>query len=149
MNTSHFPATKHFLHLVLSPNICFVRESNSYRIQTREQRHVPIRCSLYTSRLHGKDFLAFLIFLSPVNSGTSSNYLYLYDLSPFGNPGTWEWGSVDGAWVPLHKAQVFYPSVVSPCTCSHLVRNSCSWRRAVEEKSSLPSPSPPMLHCAG
>lgn len=29
MNTSHFPAMQHFLHLVLSPNICFARESNS------------------------------------------------------------------------------------------------------------------------
>ena len=91
-----FPAMQHFL--VLSPNICFVRESNSQQIQTQEQRHVPIRCCLYEIACKGLFSISHTS--SPLNSGTSSNYLDLCDLWLV-NPGTWEWGSVDGAWAPV------------------------------------------------
>lgn len=34
MNTSHFPAMQHFLQLLLTPNICFVRGSSCSQMQT-------------------------------------------------------------------------------------------------------------------
>lgn len=66
---------QHFLHLVLSPNICFVRESNSQHIQTQEScSHQML--SLYEETAV-EDFLAFLTFQLSYFSFFPGSYLDL------------------------------------------------------------------------
>lgn len=105
---------QHFLHLVLSPNICFIRESNSQHIQTQES------CSHQMLSLHEEiaveDF-KHISHSSSVTSAQSPTSIWIYVM---------EWWILRG-WQQGSEGSVSSTSWPGHCPLTRLRFSTSVW----------------------